>query len=152
MSTIEAAIAHKLKHGPQWVRSFSNAPAALAEMRRRGFVQFVSPPGGAGTNMVKLTDEGRVHYLRDNYALTRLRKSAETVRLIEEFAELIANGWSATAAARKLGRTQQTGSAWFRQIRRGLGAQADPKTVGPDLTTPEMVAFLGELRARRAAQ
>lgn len=123
-TAIESMIAMRLKHGAQWARSFNSAPQVLADMRRRGLIESATPPGGQGANMVRLTDAGRIHFFKDNYAATRQRKKAEAACLIDDFAELLAEGWSVPAAARKLGRSQQTGSNWLRQIREGLGAQA----------------------------
>lgn len=146
---IEDRIAQELRRGARWVRSFNHVPQVLANMRQRGLVDYVAPQGGTGANMVRLTDAGRVHYFKGGFAATRQRKVAQTAKLVNRFADLLADGWSATAAARELGRTQQTGSSWLRQIRIGLGAQAEPDAIGPDLTTPEMVEFLAALRARR---
>jgi hypothetical protein len=123
-SIIEATIARALKKGPQWTRSFNHAPQILADMRRRGMVVSVAPPGGQGANMVKLTDAGRIAYFKDNYAATRQKKVAEARRLLDQFAELLAQGYTIAAAARRLNRSQQTGSQWFKKICAELEPQA----------------------------
>lgn len=44
---------------------------------------------------------------------------------LDEFAEMLAEGYTVTAAARCLGLSQQAGSSMLRQIREELGAQAE---------------------------
>jgi hypothetical protein len=45
-------------------------------------------------------------------------------RNIEQFAELLSEGYTITEAAHALGLTQQTGSKMFKTIREELGSQA----------------------------
>lgn len=55
-----------------------------------------------------------------NLALRRMLRRKQ----LDQFAEMLAEGWTVTAAARALGVSQQAGSKMLRDIRAGLGGQA----------------------------
>lgn len=54
----------------------------------------------------------------------RVKQHRERERRIDQFAELLAEGWTVAAAAKALGMTQQAGSKMLRDIRLRLGPQA----------------------------
>src|SRR3546814_4653734 len=61
----------------------------------------VAPSGGKGRNMVALTAAGRRQYLRgDKYAAARARSQAQREKRVAQFADLLADGYTITAAAR----------------------------------------------------
>lgn len=60
----------------------------------------------------------------DPFAAARSRRHRERNARIEHLAELVAEGWSVSAAARHLGFSQQAGSKMWRDIRAELGDQA----------------------------
>lgn len=60
----------------------------------------------------------------DRYAIARNRRHRERNARIDRLAELVADGWTITAAARSMGLVQQTGLKMWREIKDGLGEQA----------------------------
>lgn len=60
----------------------------------------------------------------DRYAAHRRRLQSARNRRIDDLAELVANGWTITAAARSMGLSQQAGSKMWKDIKSGLGSQA----------------------------
>lgn len=60
---------------------------------------------------------------RRRAAYRAIRRKARERRMTE-LAELVANGWTISAAARSMGVSQQTGSSMFREICERLGEQA----------------------------
>ncbi len=55
----------------------------------------------------------------------RNKLKADRRRRINQFAELLSQGYTITAAALEIGVSQQAGSQMMKQIREELGSQAD---------------------------
>ena len=131
LTKLERNIARRCASGPVYFASFRAAQPIVKHMVKRGLLMQLAADGSAWPNMVALTDKGRTRLLgprapagQDNYAVARARRQLEAAKLIEKFAELLAEGWTIKAAAEQLGRSAQTGTIWFRQIKQGLGEQA----------------------------
>ena len=54
----------------------------------------------------------------------RMKSKQERRKRIERFAELLAEGYTISAAARDMGLTQQAGSRMFKTMQQELGEQA----------------------------
>lgn len=57
-------------------------------------------------------------------ALTRYQKRKQHARMVNDFADLLADGLSARLAAQELGMKPSWGNSTLAHIRRGLGDQA----------------------------
>lgn len=64
-------------------------------------------------------------YRKPAGAAWREKLKRDRRRRINKFAELLAEGWTLTAAARELGLSQQAGSKMLQTIREELGPQAE---------------------------
>lgn len=107
-------IAETLRDGPRWTRSFKDFRQTLNSMISDGEVRLVAPDGGNARNMVELTGRGWINYFGENLMVTRL----------DNFAELVANGFDPADAGRELCLTKgQTFRAWA-DIKAQFGAQA----------------------------
>lgn len=107
-------IAKGLRDGRRWVRSFHMFKATLDRMVEDGEVHRVAPEGGRARNMVELTGRGWKVYFGENLLVCRL----------DNFAELLAQGFEPQDAGRELCLTRGQISAAMRDIRKHLGAQA----------------------------
>lgn len=107
-------IAEALRDGRRWSRSFQVFKGVLSAMVRDGEVHRVAPDGGKACNMVELTGRGWKVYFGEDLMVTRL----------DNFAELLAQGFSPKDAGIELGLTKGQTAAALRTIKAQLGAQA----------------------------
>lgn len=107
-------IAECLRDGRRWSRSFTAFRSTLEAMISDGEVHRVAPSAGRGRNMVELTGRGWRIYFGEDLLVSRL----------DNFAELLANGFSPTEAGCELRLTRGQVAAALRDIKRQLGAQA----------------------------
>lgn len=122
---IEREVARRLAAGALYIRSFHRVAGIVDRMCERGLLERVAPPNGQGRNMVALTAAGRRQYLRgDKFAAARARNQAQRQKRVEQFAEMLAEGYTISAAARVLGVSQQVGSQYLATMRAELGWQA----------------------------
>ncbi len=107
-------IAEALRNGRRWTRSFQNFHAVINAMITDGEIHRVAPEGGAARNMVELTGRGWAIYFGEDMVVSRF----------DNFAELLAMGFSPTHAGHELNLTKGQIASTFRDIKAQLGAQA----------------------------
>lgn len=129
-----ADIAAKMGTHENWARSFQHVKPLLTRMVADGEVFRFAPFGGRGFNMVALTQKGCDLYLGGAKALevtwaqprgwhvAQRRRSAAREERYARIAELMSEGWSASAIGREIGMTQQGVSAAWRRICAEMGA------------------------------
>jgi hypothetical protein len=103
------SIRARLKDGPCWTRSFQNVKPILDMMIEDGEVLRCKPPGGRANNMVCLSGKP---------------PGAPSMRLLDHFAERLAEHGSVSMAAASLSKSAWWGWQQFDEIRRRLGPQA----------------------------
>lgn len=107
-------LAEALRNGRRWRKSFMHFRLTLESMIADGEVLMVAPDDGAARNMVELTGRGWKVYFGENLLVTRL----------DNFAQLLADGFEPADAGRELFLTKGQTAAALRDIKRHLGAQA----------------------------
>lgn len=112
--TARQMIAEALRNGRRYTKSFHAFRRVLDAMAAAGEVHRVASDTNAARNMVELTGRGWKVYFGENLLVTRL----------DNFAELLAQGYEPADAGRELFLTRGQVAAAMRDIRAQLGAQA----------------------------
>lgn len=107
-------VAEALRNGRRWTRSFQAFKPILKAMAEDGEIHRVAPGASTARNQVELTGRGWKIYFGENLLVSRL----------DNFAELLAQGFTPKDIGIELGLTRGETAAAMRDIKAQLGAQA----------------------------